>query len=145
MPRAEISTLERPPHLLSPVRANERGRAEISTSKPRRGSVCRVFTVSRAEISTLDRPAHLLSPLKGNERGLFVFFLPCLGQKSARQRGPLGQIGLVRRLGHRMGRTGRMADWSDSSDRSDWTDRADGPFSTNWSDSANSDASSDFV
>ena len=58
VPRAEISTAERPAHLPPPVRANERGPFVPFLNE--RGAFVSFFTVPRAEISTAERPSHLL-------------------------------------------------------------------------------------
>ena len=68
VPRAEISSPQRPAHLPSPVRAKERG-------------ACAVFTAPRAEISSPERAAHLPSMARANERSPFGQLLLCHGQK----------------------------------------------------------------
>ena len=108
VPRAEISSPQRPAHLPSPVRAKERGACAVFTapraesSSPERaahlpsmaranerGPFGQLLLCHGQKISTPERPAHLPSYVRANERGLFAQFLSCPGQKSAPRRGPL--------------------------------------------------------
>ena len=80
VPRAEISTPERPAHLPSPVSANERGPfvpflpCLRQKSAPQRGPlICPQWSGS-VPCHGQERPAHLPSPARANERGLFLPF-----------------------------------------------------------------------